>query len=111
MSDVVNDLNQVANDIGTTHPCCGDVCIAAAVYVAELEQQLAELNSPVQLSEWQKMERQLAELREALHEIYGKACQAMSEDDDLYLYGFAKDARDIALEAATALLEGDSDNG
>ena len=81
MSDVVNDLNQVANDIGTTHPCCGDVCIAAAVYVAELEQQLAEL-------------------REALHEIYGKACQAMSEDDDLYLYRFAKDARDIALEAA-----------
>ena len=37
--------------------------------IAELEQQLAELNSPVQLSEWQKMEQQLAELREAAREL------------------------------------------
>jgi hypothetical protein len=37
---------------------------------------------------------------EALHEIYTKACQAMGEDDDLYLYQFAVDVRDISLKAA-----------
>ena len=82
MSDVVNDLNQVANDIGTTHPCCGDVCIAAAVYVAELEQQLDvisvenirivleakqchEQNDRL-VTEHYELRRELAELREAI---------------------------------------------
>ena len=40
------------------------------VVIEELEAELAELNSPVQLSEWQKMEQQLAELDDYLHEIY-----------------------------------------
>ena len=39
-------------------------------------------------------------LFEALHEIYGQACIAMGEDDDLLLYQFAQEARDIALKAA-----------
>lgn len=49
-----------------------------------------------------ELERQLAEVQEALHEIYSKACQAMNNDDDLYLYGFAQDARDISLKAVKA---------
>ena len=44
-------------------------------------------------------ERRIAELEEALHEIYTKACQAMNSDDDLYLYSFASDVIDIALAA------------
>ena len=35
-----------------------------AKYMGRLEQQLAELNSPVQLSEWQKMEAKLAECKQ-----------------------------------------------
>ena len=70
--------------------------------IAELEAELALEISTRDCAQKDVMwyEAELEKLREALHEIYGKACQAMSEDDDLYLYSFAKDARDIALEAA-----------
>ena len=50
---------------------------------------------------WKEIERLEAKLEQretALHEIYSKACQAIGSDDDLYLYSFARDARDIALE-------------
>ena len=42
----------------------------------------------------------IQQLTDALHEIYGRACVAMGEDDDLVLYQFAQEARDIALRAA-----------
>ena len=38
-------------------------------------------------------------LEYALHEIYTKACQAMNDEDDMLLWAFAQDARDIALNA------------
>ena len=48
------------------------------------------------LAFWERIQQ----LEDALHEIYGRACVAMGEDDDLVLYGFAQEARDIALKAA-----------
>ena len=81
-------------------------------HVSELEAELYEI-----LEDWriqtEALNSTMAEnqrLREALHEIYSKACQAMSEDDYVYLYSFARDARDIALnahKAQAALLEGE----
>ena len=53
-----------------------------------------------------ELRQQNAALVEALHEIYSRACVAMGEDDDLVLYQFAQEARDIALRAAK-----ENDNG
>jgi len=55
--------------------CAGFINADMRVYemqtrIAELKAQLAELNSPVQLSEWQKMEQQLTELREAVRAAF-----------------------------------------
>lgn len=57
-------------------------------YEADLVKRIAELEA--------ERDRYL----DALHEIYGMACQAMNSDDDMLLYGFAQEARDIALDAA-----------
>ena len=63
------------------------------VQVKVLKEQLAALNQPVPLSEWQKMEQQLAELRnlilEAIHEREDAnkqlaECQALSADWNQY---------------------------
>lgn len=43
-------------------------------------------------------EKEIERLTEALHEIYSKACMALSEDEDV-LYYFAKEAGQIALKA------------
>lgn len=43
------------------------------------------------------LEQRIAELEDKLHEIYSRACMAMGEDDDLLLWKFAQEARDIAL--------------
>ena len=52
----------------------------------------------------QRLREENGALGEALHEIYSKACQVMGDDDDMLLYGFARDARDIALNAYKAAL-------
>lgn len=72
---------------------CNDLVI-----ITRLEAQLAELNSPVQLSEWQNMEQQLAELeaenkalkqslsvqysREGTTDFYGRPFQYWFELED-----------------------------
>jgi hypothetical protein len=43
-------------------------------------------------------EKEIERLTEALHEIYSKACVAINNDED-YLYYFARDEREIALKA------------
>ena len=62
-------------------PECGCVHVTSK-RIAELEAERAELNSPVQLSEWQKMEQQLAELREAAQAVVDDATETefMTED-------------------------------
>jgi FtsZ-binding cell division protein ZapB len=39
-------------------------------------------------------------LREALHQIYGEACQLLNSEDDVDAWAFVKSARDKALEGA-----------
>jgi len=51
-------------ETGHTISPVGKHCHQAADRIDKLEQQLAELNSPVQLSEWQKMEAKLAECKQ-----------------------------------------------
>ena len=75
--------------------------------IKELEAQLAELNSPVQLSEWQKMEQQLtatqaklAELRKAAQFAYDRMVNVHGENANY----------DYMRKLAEALLQESSDD-
>lgn len=89
------------------HDDCDVALLWADKRIAELEAENQRLERKVDQFRMAllNVEASRDALREALHNIYGKACQAMDSDDDLYLYGFARDARDIALNAHKAALE------
>jgi len=85
-----------------------DICRELNGEKAEQDKRIQQLETECnnRLGDRLRLEERIQQLVDALHEIYGRACVAMGEDDDLVLYQFAQEARDIALRAAKEKIDG-----